>query len=113
MTFAAFPTNEKAASELGARYVVAEVFGIPLEPAPYTAEEGGVFDMFAGTIKYVHSFIHLPYRALLIPVYSYRAVLPGPNGEERTVSPYSSTGNTGAFCCFRLAKWSFATLRLL
>ncbi|KAJ9093068.1 hypothetical protein QFC21_006561 [Naganishia friedmannii] len=77
MTFAAFSTKEEAQLDLGARYIVAEVFGIPLEPAPYTAEEGGVFDMFAGTIK---------------------AVLPGPNGEERTVSPYSSTGNTGALC---------------
>ncbi|KAJ9112073.1 hypothetical protein QFC22_006372 [Naganishia vaughanmartiniae] len=53
MTFAAFPAQDETAVDLGARYVVAEVFGIPLEPAPYTAEEGGVFNMFAGTIKYV------------------------------------------------------------
>lgn len=25
----------------------------------------------------------------------FRAVLPGPKGEERIVAPYSSTGNTG------------------
>jgi hypothetical protein len=53
MTFAPFPTKHEGELDLGARYVIAEVFGIPLEPAPYTAEEGGVFDMFAGTIKYV------------------------------------------------------------
>jgi Gly-Xaa carboxypeptidase len=54
MTFKAFPTKEEQENgDLGDRYVVSEVFGIPLEPAPYTPEEGGVFDMFAGTIKYV------------------------------------------------------------
>ncbi|KAJ9091740.1 hypothetical protein QFC20_007567, partial [Naganishia adeliensis] len=58
------------------------VFGIPLEPAPYTPEVGGVFDMFAGTIKRVADNVE------------NRAVLPGPKGEERIVAPYSSTGNT-------------------
>lgn len=54
MTFAAFPTKEEQANaDLGDRYVVSQVFGIPLEPAPYTPEEGGVFEMFAGTIKCV------------------------------------------------------------
>ncbi|KAJ9105022.1 hypothetical protein QFC19_003653 [Naganishia cerealis] len=84
MTFAAFPSKEdRREYDSGSRYVVAEVFGIPLEPAPYTPEEGGVFDMFAGTIK---------------------AVLPGPNGEERTVAPYSSTGNTDTKMYWNLSK---------
>ena len=47
-----FPSKEEQDNaDLGDRYVVSQVFGIPLEPAPYTPEEGGVFDMFAGTIK--------------------------------------------------------------
>lgn len=50
LTFASFPSKNES-TDLGDRYAVAEVFGIPLEPAPYTPEVGGVFDMFAGTIK--------------------------------------------------------------
>lgn len=52
MTFSAFPEKNESL-DLGERYATAEVFGIPLEPAPYTPEVGGVFDMFAGTIKWV------------------------------------------------------------
>lgn len=52
LTFMPFPTKEEQDNaDLGDRYVVSQVFGIPLEPAPYTPEKGGVFDMFAGTIK--------------------------------------------------------------
>ncbi|GHJ89035.1 hypothetical protein NliqN6_5437 [Naganishia liquefaciens] len=84
MTFMPFPTKEEENNaDLGDRYVVSQVFGIPLEPAPYTPEEGGVFDMFAGTIK---------------------AVLPGPDGEERIVAPYSSTGNTDTKMYWNLTR---------
>ena len=46
--------------DLGGRYVKVEMMGLPLEPAPRTPSSGGVWDMFAGTIKYVHVSHQIP-----------------------------------------------------
>ncbi|WRT67354.1 uncharacterized protein IL334_004325 [Kwoniella shivajii] len=69
--------------DLGGKYVSIDLLGLPLEPAPRTPAEGGVWDLFAGTIK---------------------AVIPGPNGEERIVTPYHSTGNTDCKMYYNLTK---------
>ncbi|KAI5452936.1 hypothetical protein NCC49_006472 [Naganishia albida] len=82
LTFASFPQKNDSV-DLGDRYALAEVFGIPLEPSPYTPESGAVFDMFAGTIK---------------------SSLPGPNGEDRIVAPFSSTGNTDTKVYWNLTR---------
>lgn len=58
---------------LGGRYIKVETFGLPLEPAPRSPLEGGVWDLFSGSIK--HAF-------------------PTADGRDRIVSPFSSTGNT-------------------
>ncbi|KAL7424245.1 hypothetical protein Q5752_001831 [Cryptotrichosporon argae] len=73
----------KTEGELGGRYVQVERLGLPIEPAPRTPAVGGVWELFAGTVK---------------------AALPGPNGEERIVSPYSSTGNTDCKMYYNLTK---------
>lgn len=57
-------------SELNGKFVKVEVMGLPLEPAPRTPTEGGVWELFAGTVK---------------------AAMPGPDGEERIVTPFAST----------------------
>jgi Gly-Xaa carboxypeptidase len=49
MEYAPFPKN--ASEELSNRYIKIERFGEPLEPAPRSPQDGGVWDMFAGTIK--------------------------------------------------------------
>lgn len=37
--------------DLGGRYVKVELLGVPLEPAPRTPSSGGVWELFAGTVK--------------------------------------------------------------
>ncbi|GFZ45802.1 hypothetical protein JCM24511_03532 [Saitozyma sp. JCM 24511] len=73
----------KDTKELGGKFVQVELMGQPLEPAPNTPTEGGVWDLFAGTVK---------------------AVAPGPNGEERIVTPFASTGNTDCKMYYNLTK---------
>ncbi|WVQ78467.1 hypothetical protein IAT38_000553 [Cryptococcus sp. DSM 104549] len=73
----------KPVEELGGRYVKVELLGLPLEPAPRTPTDGGVWELFAGTVK---------------------AALPGPNGEERIVTPFASTGNTDCKMYYNLTK---------
>ncbi|WVQ71850.1 hypothetical protein IAR50_001392 [Cryptococcus sp. DSM 104548] len=69
--------------ELEGRYLKVDVLGLALEPAPRTPSEGGVWELFAGTVK---------------------AALPGPDGQERIVSPYASTGNTDCKMYYNLTK---------
>ncbi|TYJ51654.1 hypothetical protein B9479_007759 [Cryptococcus floricola] len=69
--------------ELEGKYLKVDVLGLPLEPAPRTPSEGGVWELFAGTVK---------------------ASLPGPDGKERIVSPYASTGNTDCKMYYNLTK---------
>ncbi len=40
-------------ADLGGRYVKVEVMGLPLEPAPRTTSNNGVWELFAGTVKCV------------------------------------------------------------
>ena len=37
--------------DLGGKYVKVELLGVPLEPAPRTPASGGVWELFAGTVK--------------------------------------------------------------
>ena len=37
--------------DLGGRYIKVEIMGLALEPAPRTPSSGGVWDLFAGTVK--------------------------------------------------------------
>ncbi|AAW41637.1 hypothetical protein CNBB1280 [Cryptococcus deneoformans B-3501A] len=69
--------------ELNGKFVKVEVMGLPLEPAPRTPTEGGVWELFAGTVK---------------------AAIPGPDGEERFVTPFASTGNTDCKMYYNLTK---------
>ncbi|KAK8869586.1 hypothetical protein IAR55_000153 [Kwoniella newhampshirensis] len=69
--------------DLNGKYIKVETMGLPLEPAPRTPTEGGVWDLFAGTVK---------------------AVVPGPDGSERIVTPYTSTGNTDCKMYYNLTK---------
>ena len=41
--------------DMGGRYVTVEVMGVPLEPAPRSPTTGGVWELFAGTVKWVNS----------------------------------------------------------
>lgn len=41
----------KKDEELGGRFVRVDLLGLPLEPAPRTPSEGGVWELFAGTVK--------------------------------------------------------------
>ena len=72
-----------ANSNVTGRYITAENFGPALEPAPLTPTQGGIWDLFAGTIK---------------------AVFPGPDGQERIVAPWASTGNTDCKMYYNLSK---------
>ncbi|WWC60883.1 uncharacterized protein I303_103459 [Kwoniella dejecticola CBS 10117] len=78
-----FGFEKKDKDQLGGKYISIDLLGLPLEPAPRTPAEGGVWDLFAGTVK---------------------AVLPGPNGEERIVTPYTSTGKTDCKMYYNLTK---------
>ncbi|OWZ50744.1 Gly-Xaa carboxypeptidase [Cryptococcus neoformans A2-102-5] len=69
--------------ELSGKFIKVEVMGLPLEPAPRTPTEGGVWELFAGTVK---------------------AAIPGPDGEERIVTPFASTGNTDCKMYYNLTK---------
>ena len=82
MKFASFDSGNTTTG-LGGRYLKVETMGEALEPAPRTPSSGGVWDPFAGTI---------------------RATFPGPNGEERTVTPFASTGNTDCKMYYNLTK---------
>ncbi|OCF45385.1 Gly-Xaa carboxypeptidase [Kwoniella heveanensis CBS 569] len=81
LLFSGFEGREK--EELGGRYVHVELLGEALEPAPRTPAEGGVWDLFAGTVK---------------------GAIPGPDGKEIIVSPYASTGNTDCKMYYNLTK---------
>ncbi|WVR05361.1 hypothetical protein IAU60_002375 [Kwoniella sp. DSM 27419] len=81
LKFSAF--EGKSNEDLGGKFVHVELMGLPLEPAPRTPSEGGVWDLFAGTVK---------------------AAIPGPKGEERIVTPYASTGNTDCKMYYNLTK---------
>lgn len=48
--FRGFGKGDKEEVLVG-RYVKVELLGLPLEPAPRTPCEGGVWDLFAGTVK--------------------------------------------------------------
>lgn len=65
------------------KFVTVDVLGAPLEPAPNTPTSGGVWDLFAGTV---------------------RAVMPAPGGGERIVAPFASTGNTDCKMYYNLTK---------
>jgi len=82
LAFSAFDASVNS-TELGGKYIKVETLGLPLEPAPPTPASGGVWDFFAGTIK---------------------ATFPGPDGAERIVSPYASTGNTDCKMYYNLTK---------
>ncbi len=86
--------DDKNVTSLGARYVKAELFGLPLEPSPDTPEEGALWDMFAGTIRLVAEYYASSGTGPLKHSLSYRSAIPAPDGSARIVSPYSSTGNT-------------------
>lgn len=75
LKFSAF----KNATDLGGRFVSVEQFGLPLEPAPRTPDSGGVWDLFAGTVRAV-------------------------TGENRVVSPFASTGNTDCKMYYNLSR---------
>lgn len=68
---------------IGSHYVKLKVLGIPLEPAPRTPQSGGVWELFAGTVK---------------------ASLPAADGSELIVSPFASTGNTDCKMYYNLTK---------
>ncbi|ORY29955.1 carboxypeptidase s precursor [Naematelia encephala] len=82
LNFEAF-TGSDEVDQLDGKYVKVELLGLPLEPAPRTPTSGGVWDLFAGTVK---------------------AVIPGPDGTERIVTPYVSTGNTDCKMYYNLTK---------
>jgi Gly-Xaa carboxypeptidase len=48
--FRGFGKGDKE-EELVGRFVKVDLLGLPLEPAPRTPAEGGVWEMFAGTVK--------------------------------------------------------------
>ncbi len=50
LAFSAFDGKD-GDEDLGGRYVKVEVLGLPLEPAPRTPTSGGVWELFAGTVK--------------------------------------------------------------
>jgi Gly-Xaa carboxypeptidase len=70
-------------TDLGGRYVQLETFGKPLEPAPQSPSSGDVWELFAGTV---------------------RAVIPGPDGAGRIVTPFASTGNTDCKMYYNLTR---------
>lgn len=70
-------------ADVHGRYIKVENFGPALEPAPLTPTTGGVWELFAGTIK---------------------STFPGPKGEERIVAPWASTGNTDCKMYYNLTK---------
>lgn len=63
------------------RFVSVDVLGAPLEPAPRTPSHGGVWDLFAGTVRDERL-----------------------GGTERIVAPYASTGNTDCKMYYNLTK---------
>lgn len=65
------------------KFVTLEVLGVPLEPAPNTPTSGGVWDLFAGTV---------------------RAAIPGPDGDELVVAPFATSGNTDCKMYYTLTK---------
>jgi Gly-Xaa carboxypeptidase len=65
------------------RFVTLEVLGAPLEPAPNTPTSGGVWDLFAGTV---------------------RAAMPSPDGEPLIVAPFATPGNTDCKMYYNLTK---------
>jgi len=71
-------------STVGAkRYINVQILGLPLEPAPPTPSTGGVWDLFAGTV---------------------RAAIPAPEGKQRIVTPFASTGNTDCKMYYNLTR---------
>ncbi|EIW70200.1 hypothetical protein TREMEDRAFT_30032 [Tremella mesenterica DSM 1558] len=82
LKFMAFD-EEVRVGEGNESYVKVDLIGLPIEPAPRTPAVGGVWELFAGTVK---------------------AVLPGPNGKERYVSPFAPTGNTDCKMYYNLTK---------
>lgn len=49
--FSAFKGDETDEKALEGKFIRVELLGLPLEPAPRTPTAGGVFDLFAGTVK--------------------------------------------------------------
>lgn len=64
-------------------YLALRTFGIPLEPAPRTPQAGGVWELFAGTV---------------------RAVSVAPGARERVVAPAATTGNTDCKMYYNLTR---------
>ncbi|KAK4687749.1 Gly-Xaa carboxypeptidase, partial [Tremellales sp. Uapishka_1] len=79
--FSGFGQDDKA--HKSGKYISLELMGLPLEPAPRTPMDGGVWELFAGTVK---------------------AAIPGPEGQERIVTPFASTGNTDCKMYYGLTK---------
>ena len=50
LTFSAFEGKD-GEKDLGGRYVMVELMGLTIEPAPRTPSNGPVWDLFAGTVK--------------------------------------------------------------
>jgi len=69
----------------GGKFVKVEQLGEALEPAPRTPSEGPVWELFAGTVKYVLISRRVRWAD------DVRASIPGPKGQERIVAPYIST----------------------
>lgn len=82
LEFRAWAGSNATRPESG-KFVTLDVLGEPLEPAPNTPTSGGVWDLFAGTV---------------------RAVMPGPDGKERIVVPFATTGNTDCKMYYNLTK---------
>jgi Gly-Xaa carboxypeptidase len=67
----------------GTHFVNVQTMGLPLEPSPATPSSGGVWDLFAGTV---------------------RAVMPSGDKHERIVTPFASTGNTDCKMYYNLTR---------
>lgn len=51
LKFSGFEGKANEDAELAGRFVKVDLMGLPLEPAPRTPSSGGVWELFAGTVK--------------------------------------------------------------
>ncbi|CAK9784507.1 carboxypeptidase S [Cutaneotrichosporon oleaginosum] len=81
LEFRAWSGDEK--NPPSGRFLTLEVLGAPLEPAPNTPTSGGVWELFAGTV---------------------RAAIPSPDGEPLIVAPFATPGNTDCKMYYNLTR---------
>ncbi|ORY30167.1 putative carboxypeptidase s precursor [Naematelia encephala] len=81
--FSAFKGNSTDEGALEGKFIRVEMIGLPLEPAPRSPSTGGVWELFAGTVK---------------------GALQGEEGAELIVAPYAMTGNTDCRNYYNLTK---------